>query len=95
MPYFVYIMISRSGNALYVGSTNDLRRRLQQHLEGNTAAHTRKYRIRKLVYFETHDPLGAALTRERRIKRWRREWKVELIESVNPGWRDLALEVPL
>jgi putative endonuclease len=94
MPYFVYILVSRSGNALYTGATNDLRKRLHQHRVGNTGAHTQKYRIRKLVYFEAHDTLEGALVREKRIKRWQRKWKIELIESVNPTWRDLAIDVP-
>ena len=93
--YFVYIMVSRSGNALYTGMTNDLRKRVEQHQLGNTGAHTQKYRIRKLVWFEIHDNLEQALLREKRIKRWHRQWKIELIESVNPTWRDMALETPL
>ena len=92
--FFVYILVSRSGNALYTGMTNDLRRRLGQHQQGQTGAHTQKYRIRKLVYFEVHDDLETALLREKRIKRWHRQWKIDLIQSVNPSWRDLAFEIP-
>jgi len=92
--YFVYILVSASENALYTGTTRDLRRRLEQHQAGITGAHTQKYRIKKLIYFEVHDTLEAALIRERRIKRWKRDWKIELIESVNPGWRDLSPEIP-
>lgn len=92
--YFVYILVSRSRNALYVGMTNDLRRRLEQHLLGHTGSHTQKYRIRKLVYYEIHDTLETGFLREKRIKRWRRRWKVDLIESLNPGWRDLAMDIP-
>ena len=94
MPCFTYILASRSHNALYVGSARDLRRRVEQHRAGVVEAHTAKYRIHKLVWFEVHDTLEAALIRERRIKRWRRAWKDELIASVNPGWRDLAVEIP-
>lgn len=94
MPYFVYILVSASGNALYTGMTRDLRRRLYQHQVGITGAHTQKYRIKKLVYFELHDTLDAARTREKRIKRWKRAWKIELIESVNPSWRDLSPDIP-
>ncbi len=94
MRYFVYILVSASGNALYTGTTRDLRRRLEQHQAGITGAHTQKYRIKKLIYFEVHDTLEAALIRERRIKRWKRDWKIELIEFVNPGWRDLSPEIP-
>jgi putative endonuclease len=94
MRYFVYILVSASGNALYTGTTRDLRKRLHQHQVGVTGAHTQKYRIRKLIYFEVHDTLEAALIRERRIKRWKREWKIELIESINPNGRDLSVEIP-
>ena len=94
MQFFVYILVSRSGNALYTGATRDLRARLHQHQVGATGAHTQKYRIKKLVYFEVHDTLEAALIRENRIKRWQRKWKIELIESVNPTWRDLSTEIP-
>ena len=93
--YFVYMLVSRSGNALYTGMTADLRRRMDQHLNGLTGAHTQKYRIRKLVWFETHDTLEQAYLRERRIKRWRRAWKNELITSANPTWQDLTLHIPI
>ncbi|MEM7061468.1 MAG: GIY-YIG nuclease family protein [Pseudomonadota bacterium] len=92
--YFVYILISKSGNAVYTGMTSNLRRRLEKHQTGNTGAHTHRYRIRKLVYFEIHHTLENAYLREKRIKRWRRQWKIDLIESVNPGWRDVAIDVP-
>ncbi len=94
MQFFVYILVSRSENALYTGATCALRARLHQHQVGATGAHTRKYYVKKLVYFEVHDTLEAALIREKRIKRWQRKWKIELIESVNPTWRDLSAEIP-
>ena len=94
MPHFVYILASRPGGALYVGLANDLRMRLDQHRSGAVAGHTARYNIRTLVWFEMHEGFGAAAERERRIKRWRRRWKEELIMSVNP-WRDLASEIPL
>jgi len=93
--YFVYILVSRSGNALYTGMTNDLRRRLEQHQTGLTGAHTQKYRIQKLIYFETHTDLEIAFLREKRIKRWHRQWKIDLIESVNPHWHDLSAQIPI
>ena len=95
MPYYVYILCSRSTNALYVGVTRDLRVRVEQHRAGAVKAHTKKYRIHRLIYFETHETLDEARTRERRIKRWRRAWKEELIASVNANWRDLSMEIPL
>ncbi len=95
MTFFVYILCSKSRNALYVGATRDLRRRVEQHRAGIVGSHTRKYRIRQLIYFETHETARAALERERRIKRWRRDWKEELIASVNPDWRDISMGIPL
>ena len=92
--YLVYILVSRSGNALYTGMTNDLRKRLAQHHTGRTGAHTQKYKIRKLVYFEVHGEIETAFTREKRIKRWRRQWKIDLIEGLNPTWRDLSFDIP-
>lgn len=93
--YFVYILVSKSGNALYTGMTGDLRQRLEQLQLGNTGAHTLKYRTRHLVWFEVHDDMKQALLREKRIKRWRRAWKVELVNSFNPTWRDLSTQIPL
>ena len=91
--YYVYMLISRSGNALYVGMTSNLRQRVEQHQRGLTGAHTTKYRIRKLIWFESHDCLETAHLREKRIKRWRRQWKIDLITAMNPTWRDLSLEL--
>lgn len=68
---------------------------MTQHRVGAVDAHTRKYRIRRLVYFETHDTLEDALAREQKLKRWRRAWKDALIAETNPMWRDLAGEIPL
>jgi len=93
--YFVYILASRSRKAIYIGATQDLRRRLAQHRAAAVNAHTATYRIDLLVYFEHHETLEAALLREKKLKRWRRAWKDELIEAVNPGWDDLADQIPL
>ena len=92
--FFVYILASRSRNAIYVGMCRDLRRRLEQHRARAVEAHTAKYRVDILVYFEVHQTLEEALVRERRIKRWRRAWKDEMIASVNPTWRDLSIDIP-
>lgn len=92
MAYHVYILVSRSGNALYTGMTDDLAKRILQHQTGKADAHTQFYRIRHLVYVECHETREAAQLRERQIKRWRRAWKVALIESQNPSWRDLSME---
>jgi len=89
--YCVYIMASIS-RTLYVGVTNDLERRVREHKEGLIEGFTRKYRIKKLVYYETLNTPRDAIAREKQIKGWRRARKVELIESVNPTWKDLAHE---
>lgn len=93
--YFVYILSSRSRNAIYVGMTNDLRRRLEQHHTKAINAHTDAYNIDLLVYFELHETLESAYTREKLLKRWKRIWKDELIESVNPDWKDISDQIPL
>ena len=95
MPHFVYILAARPHGAIYIGRTDDLRRRLEQHRTGTGEAHTKKYGIHTLVWFEAHDTLEHALLRERKLKRWRRAWKDELIGSVNPEWCDLGTDIPL
>jgi len=94
MP-FVYILSSRSRNAIYIGSAIDLRKRVEQHRNGEGKAHTKTYRIELLVYFEIHETLEAARTRERSMKRWKRAWKDELIENINPAWQDITDQIPL
>ena len=90
MPvYFVYIMASRS-RTLYTGVTNDLERRVNEHRQGQIPGFTAKYRVNRLVYYEATPNVSAAIAREKRIKSWRREKKVALIEGANPGWDDLA-----
>lgn len=89
MSFWVYIMASRPRGTLYVGMTNDLRGRVWEHREGVVDGFTKTYGVTMLVYFEQHDSLQSALERERRIKRWARSWKIDLIRSRNPDWRDL------
>jgi putative endonuclease len=88
---YVYILASRS-RVLYTGSTTDLVRRVYQHKQGLIGGFTREYRVDRLVYFEATDHVRAALERERAIKDWRREKKLELIEASNAGWLDLAAD---
>ena len=90
--YYVYIMASQSG-VLYVGVTNDLNRRVGEHKEGLIPGFTKKYKVNRLVYYEATYDVNAAIAREKRIKRWRREKKVNLIETINREWNDLAREV--
>lgn len=89
--YFVYIASSKS-RAIYVGITSDLVGRMHQHRSRSIPGHTSKYRIDRLVYFETTEDVRSAIQREKQIKGWRREKKVRLIESQNPTWEDLAAE---
>jgi putative endonuclease len=90
--YYVYIMASRSGT-LYTGVTNDLNRRVGEHKEGQIPGFTRRYKVSRLVYYESHHEVNTAISREKRIKRWRREKKIQLVESVNRSWNDLSREV--
>ncbi len=94
MPYYVYMMASRPGGALYVGSTNNLRRRVEEHRSGLIEGHTKRYNIKTLVWFEEYPTYSAALEQERRIKKWKRAWKDHLILGVNPDWRDVTFDIP-
>jgi putative endonuclease len=89
--YYVYILSSRS-RTLYTGVTNDLIRRIAEHREGLASSFTAKYRIHRLVYFESFRDVRSAITREREIKYWARAKRVELIAATNPTWEDLAAE---
>ena len=94
LQFFVYIAASRSG-VLYVGVTNDLGRRMAQHRTGIGGQFTRRYQVRRLVYFETLlDPMRAII-REKQIKGWARSRKVGLIRQQNPEWRDLGVDLGL
>lgn len=90
MAFYTYIMASGPYGTLYVGSTDSLRRRTYQHREGMRPGFTKSYGVTKLVWFENHDTREGAKARERRIKEWKRRWKIELIESMNPRWEDLG-----
>ena len=85
----VYILANRRHGALYTGVTSDLVKRVWQHRNEVVAGFTQKYSVHSLVWYELHEDMLMAITREKAIKRWRRKWKIELIESMNPGWEDL------
>jgi len=89
----VYILASRRNGTLYVGVTSDLVKRGWQHKSDFVEGFTRKYSVHDLVYFELHEDMLAAIAREKQLKKWRRAWKVELIEGQNPEWRDLWAEI--
>src|SRR6266699_1199882 len=91
--YFVYILASRYKGTLYVGVTNNLSRRMEAHKGGLVRGFTKDYGIHLLVYYEEYATTLAARARERVLKRWRRAWKIKLIETVNPNWRDLTDEL--
>lgn len=86
--YFVYMLASQRNGTLYVGVTNDLIRRVGEHRAGLVPGFTADYGVTMLVWFETHSYIDQAILREKRIKRWRRAWKLALIEAGNPQWRD-------
>jgi putative endonuclease len=86
----VYILASRRNGTLYVGVTSDLLGRVHQHREGLLPGFTREHGVKRLVWFEQHATMEQAILREKRIKKWLRVWKLELIEKGNLGWRDLA-----
>ena len=87
----VYILANRYNGALYTGVTSNLVGGILQHRAGTFDGHTRKYRIHRLVYFEVAETMEAAIAREKQLKRYRREWKRNLIERENPAWNDLAV----
>ena len=87
--YFVYILTSGIGGTLYVGVTNNLIRRVQAHRDGSGSQFTKRYNVRRLIYYEVFNSVEAAIAREKQLKRWRRDWKVRLIEEHNRDWRDL------
>jgi putative endonuclease len=86
---YVYILASGPYGTLYVGSTTDLLKRVWQHREGVFAGFTKQYRVTQLVWYELHIDLMEAGRREKQIKKWNRDWKVNLVQRINPDWRDL------
>jgi putative endonuclease len=86
---YVYIMASAPNGILYVGVTSDLVRRVYQHRNGLIVGFTKRYSVKRLVYFEYHEDVQAAIQREHNIKHWSRKWKVRLILTDNPDWNDL------
>jgi putative endonuclease len=86
----VYILASKRNGTLYIGVTSNLVQRIWQHKEGLVEGFTKKYNIKLLVYFEVHETVESAITREKQMKKWERAWKIKLIERNNPEWRDLT-----
>ncbi len=86
----VYLLASRRNGTIYTGVTANLMVRIAQHRDGACAGFTRKHGVKLLVWFEVHETMDSAILREKRIKKWQRAWKLELLEASNPQWRDLA-----
>ncbi|MEQ8335508.1 GIY-YIG nuclease family protein [Nisaea sp.] len=93
MRPFVYILASKRLGVLYTGVTSDLLTRIAQHKSGAIAGFTKRYNVHDLVYFEPHETMEDAIRREHQVKRWKRHWKVEMIERHNPEWRDRFREL--
>ena len=91
----VYLLASHRNGTLYTGVTSNLTARLTQHLTGIARGFTSAYGVQRLVWFEVNDTMESAIHREKRIKKWRRVWKIALIEAANPNWRDLAVALGL
>lgn len=92
-PSYVYIVANASYGTLYVGSTTNLIQRIWQHREGVIDGFTRRHGLKRLVWYEIHSDIMEAGLREKRIKLWRRDWKVNLMQRMNPDWRDLYDEI--
>src|SRR5437773_10896814 len=91
--YYVYILASQKYGTLYIGITNNLLKRVYQHKEGLVAGFTKKYHVHKLVYYEVHGDVNEAILREKQMKKWRRDWKINLIERDYPQWLDIYCEL--
>ena len=91
--YYTYILASKKNGTLYVGVTSDLLKRIYEHKQNLIDGFTKKYNVHTLMYYEVHNDIREAITREKRIKKWNRRWKIRLIEEMNPEWRDLYCEI--
>jgi putative endonuclease len=91
--YFVYILASKRNGTLYTGVTNNLLKRIHEHKSNLVEGFAKKYNVHNLVYYEIHGNIYNAINREKQIKKWKRQWKMELIEKENPEWRDLYISL--
>jgi putative endonuclease len=89
VSFYVYILASRRNGTLYIGMTDDLARRMWEHRAGVVPGFTKQYGVTMLVWYEVHESRASAFVRERQLKKWNRAWKLQLIEQMNPAWRDL------
>lgn len=88
--YYVYVLASGKNGTLYIGVTNDLMRRSQEHKLRSMNSFTKKYQVDQLVYYEVFERIEDAITREKQLKKWNRVWKIRLVEENNPNWRVLS-----
>jgi putative endonuclease len=93
MAYYVYLLASDRNGTLYIGVTNDIVRRVFEHKSKAVPGFTKRYGVDKLVWFEIYEDPTSAITREKELKKWRREWKIQLIEEKNPQWSDLYPQI--
>ena len=91
--FCVYMLASQMNGTLYIGVTSNLMKRVWEHKNGVVPGFTKHYGVDRLVYYEAHDCSESAITREKQLKKWRRAWKIELIEEKNPEWRDLYQDI--
>ena len=90
--YYVYILTNKKNGTLYIGVSNDLERRVFEHKNELVEGFSKKYGLKRLVYFESYQYVNDAILREKRLKKWKRQWKINLIEKENPNWNDLAAD---
>ncbi|MCS6956223.1 MAG: GIY-YIG nuclease family protein [Patescibacteria group bacterium] len=91
--YFIYILTNKKNGVLYIGITNDLKRRIYEHKNKLVDGFTKKYNLKILVYYELYQDVNLAIIREKRLKKWNRAWKINLIKEKNPEWKDLYYEL--
>ena len=91
--YYVYILTNKTNKVLYIGVTNDLERRIFEHKNKLVEGFTKKYNLNKLVYYEVIENISSAIEREKQLKNWHRDWKINLINSFNPMWKDLGIDL--
>jgi len=89
----IYILTNKPNGTLYIGVTSNLPARIYQHKNGFVDSFSKKYNLHMLAYYELHENMYSAITREKCLKKWNREWKIQLIEEMNPKWRDLYYDI--
>jgi putative endonuclease len=93
--YYVYILTNKTNKVLYIGVTNDLVRRIFEHQNKSVEGFTKKYNLNKLIYYEVTKDISSAIEREKQLKNWHRDWKINIINSFNPIWKDLGADLGL